>query len=164
MAFTISRPGKNGRRCNGDRISPLSVTASSAGWPSLARPRRSICIATPIARRCRCYAWSRNSVGVRASAARIRRPISTIGGRSLGKQCDIGLKQRIAVITRAGYGMRRASALLFAAEGPFVALVDRDSTGMAEATKAIRDANGDGSEHVGDVGDGDFAKATIAET
>jgi NAD(P)-dependent dehydrogenase (short-subunit alcohol dehydrogenase family) len=75
------------------------------------------------------------------------------------------LKGRIAVITGAGSGIGRASALLFAAEGAFVALVDRDSAGMKETMKAIRDAQGnikgDGSEHLGDVGDGDFAKATV---
>jgi NAD(P)-dependent dehydrogenase (short-subunit alcohol dehydrogenase family) len=75
------------------------------------------------------------------------------------------LKGRIAVITGAGSGIGRASALLFAAEGAFVALVDRDSAGMQETMKAIRDAKGNigggGSAHLGDVGDGDFAKATV---
>jgi NAD(P)-dependent dehydrogenase (short-subunit alcohol dehydrogenase family) len=73
------------------------------------------------------------------------------------------LKERIAVITGAGSGIGRASALLFAAEGAFVALVDRDPAGMQETIKAIRDTKGDGSEHLGDAGDGDFAKATVAE-
>jgi 2-keto-3-deoxy-L-fuconate dehydrogenase len=72
------------------------------------------------------------------------------------------LTGRIAIVTGAGSGIGRASARLFAAEGAFVALVDRDSTGMAETIKAIRDAKGDGSEHMGDVGDGDFANATVA--
>ena len=77
------------------------------------------------------------------------------------------LKGRIAVITGAGSGIGRASALLFASHGAFVALVDRDPAGMRETIEAIRDAKGnirgDGSEHLGDVGDGDFAKATVAE-
>jgi len=73
------------------------------------------------------------------------------------------LKDRIAIITGAGSGIGRASALLFAAEGAFVALVDRDCAGMQETLKAIRNANGDGSEHLGDVGDGDFANAAVAE-
>jgi 2-keto-3-deoxy-L-fuconate dehydrogenase len=71
------------------------------------------------------------------------------------------LKDRIAVVTGAGSGIGRASALLFAAEGAFVALVDRDRAGMQETVHAIRDAKGDGSEHLGDVGDGDFAKSTV---
>ena len=78
---------------------------------------------------------------------------------------DMRLKGRIAVITGAGSGIGRASALLFAAEGAFVALVDRDSAGMQETLAAVRDARGnikgDGSAHSGDVGDGDFAKATV---
>lgn len=71
------------------------------------------------------------------------------------------LKDRIAVVTGAGSGIGRASALLFAAEGAFVALVDRDRAGMQETMDAIRDAKGDGSEHLGDVGDGNFAKSTL---
>jgi 2-keto-3-deoxy-L-fuconate dehydrogenase len=81
----------------------------------------------------------------------------------MGKESEMRLKERIAVITGAGSGIGRASALLFAAEGAFVALVDRDPAGMQETIKAIRDTKGDGSEHLGDAGDGDFAKATVAE-
>jgi 2-keto-3-deoxy-L-fuconate dehydrogenase len=73
------------------------------------------------------------------------------------------LKDRIAVITGAGSGIGRASAVLFAREGAFVALVDRDSAGMRETLAAIRDEAGDGSEYPGDVGDIDFAQATIGE-
>lgn len=73
------------------------------------------------------------------------------------------LKDRIAVITGAGSGIGRASALSFAAEGAFVALVDRDRNGMQETMKAIRGANGDGSEHLGDVGEADFAAATVSQ-
>jgi NAD(P)-dependent dehydrogenase (short-subunit alcohol dehydrogenase family) len=73
------------------------------------------------------------------------------------------LKGRIAVITGAGSGIGRASALLFAEEGAFVALVDRDAAGMQETISAVRDAKGEGSVHLGDVGDADFAKATVGE-
>jgi NAD(P)-dependent dehydrogenase (short-subunit alcohol dehydrogenase family) len=73
------------------------------------------------------------------------------------------LKDRIAVVTGAGSGIGRASAVLFAREGAFVALVDRDETGMQETLDAIRGANGDGSAHPGDVGDGDFAKTIIEQ-
>jgi 2-keto-3-deoxy-L-fuconate dehydrogenase len=73
------------------------------------------------------------------------------------------LKDRIAVVTGAGSGIGRASAVFFAREGAFVALVDRDETGMLETLDAVRHAKGDGSVHQGDVGDGDFAKATIDE-
>jgi NAD(P)-dependent dehydrogenase (short-subunit alcohol dehydrogenase family) len=73
------------------------------------------------------------------------------------------LKDRIAVVTGAGSGIGRASALLFAREGAFVALVDRDEAAMNETLQAVRGANGQGSAHQGDVGDGDFAKATVED-
>jgi len=53
------------------------------------------------------------------------------------------LKGRVAVITGAGSGIGRASALLFAEQGAFVALVDRDATGVEETIAAVREANGD---------------------
>ena len=71
------------------------------------------------------------------------------------------LKNKIAVVTGAGSGIGRASAVLFAREGAFVALVDRDEAGMNETLEAIRHVNGDGSVHQGDVGDVDFAVTTI---
>src|ERR1700722_7875133 len=81
----------------------------------------------------------------------------------MGKESDMRLKGRIAVITGAGSGIGRASAVLFAREGAFVALADRDSAGMQETLAAIRDAGGDGSEHAGDVGDIGFAQAAVGE-
>ena len=73
------------------------------------------------------------------------------------------LKDRIAVVTGSGSGIGRASALLFAREGALVALVDRDQAGMQETLEAIRSINGQGSAHRGDVGDGDFSRATVEE-
>jgi NAD(P)-dependent dehydrogenase (short-subunit alcohol dehydrogenase family) len=73
------------------------------------------------------------------------------------------LNGRTAIITGAGSGIGRASALLFATQGAFVALVDRDAAGLKEAIAAVGDAKGDGSTHVGDVGDADFAQATVGE-
>jgi NAD(P)-dependent dehydrogenase (short-subunit alcohol dehydrogenase family) len=64
-------------------------------------------------------------------------------------------------VTGAGSGIGRASALLFAREGAFVALVDRDEAGLRETLEAIAAANCHGSAHHGDVGDGDFAKAVV---
>src|ERR1700733_11786484 len=77
--------------------------------------------------------------------------------------CDMRLKDRIAVGTGADSGIGRASAVLFAREGAFVALVDRDETGMQRTLDAVRRAKGEGSVHQGDVGDGDFARATVEE-
>ena len=72
------------------------------------------------------------------------------------------LKGRTAIVTGAGSGIGRATARLFANEGAFVALVDRDNAGLLETIAIIRDATGDGSVHVGDVGDAEFAKAEDA--
>jgi 2-keto-3-deoxy-L-fuconate dehydrogenase len=71
------------------------------------------------------------------------------------------LKDRVAIVTGAGSGIGRASALLFAREGAVVALVDRDEAGMQETLNAIRSAKGDGSTHQGDVSDIKFATATV---
>jgi NAD(P)-dependent dehydrogenase (short-subunit alcohol dehydrogenase family) len=79
----------------------------------------------------------------------------------MGKESDMRLKGRITIITGAGSGIGRASALRFAAEGAFVALVDRDRDSLQETMKAVRHARGDGSEHHGDVGDADFGRATV---
>jgi NAD(P)-dependent dehydrogenase (short-subunit alcohol dehydrogenase family) len=71
------------------------------------------------------------------------------------------LKDRIAIITGAGSGIGRASALLFAHEGAFIGLVDRDEAGLKETLDAIKGVKGQASTHQGDAGDGDFAKATV---
>jgi NAD(P)-dependent dehydrogenase (short-subunit alcohol dehydrogenase family) len=71
------------------------------------------------------------------------------------------LAGKVAIITGGGSGIGRASAVMFAREGALVALVDRDANGAEETLALLRDAGGDGSLHVGDVGDADFARATI---
>jgi NAD(P)-dependent dehydrogenase (short-subunit alcohol dehydrogenase family) len=73
------------------------------------------------------------------------------------------LKDRIAIVTGAGSGIGRASALLFVREGAIVALVDRDDAAMQETLGAVRDMGGGASMHQGDVGDDDFAKATTED-
>ncbi|WP_367184940.1 SDR family oxidoreductase [uncultured Bradyrhizobium sp.] len=71
------------------------------------------------------------------------------------------LAGRVAIITGGGSGIGRASAVLFAREGAFVALVDRDADSAAETLAMLRDQGGSGSVHVGDVGDADFASSTV---
>jgi NAD(P)-dependent dehydrogenase (short-subunit alcohol dehydrogenase family) len=71
------------------------------------------------------------------------------------------LMNRVAVVTGAGSGIGRASALLFAREGALVVLVDRDEAGVQETLGTIRGIKGEGSAHLGDVGDGEFAKETV---
>ena len=81
----------------------------------------------------------------------------------MARESEMRLKGRVAVITGAGSGLGRASALLFAEQGAFVALVDRDADGVQQTISAVRDAKGEGSVHTGDVGDADFAKAAVEE-
>ena len=66
------------------------------------------------------------------------------------------LEGRIAIVTGAGSGIGRASAVLFAKEGAFVALVDRDRAGLQETLAVVEDFKGEASLHVGDVGHGLF--------
>ena len=73
------------------------------------------------------------------------------------------LAGRAAIVTGAGSGIGRASAVLFAKEGAFVALVDRDEAGLQETLATIEGAKGEASLHVGDVGEADFAKATVGD-
>lgn len=73
------------------------------------------------------------------------------------------LQGRTAIVTGAGSGIGRASALLFAKEGAYVALVDRDHAGLQETLEAIEDTKSEATVHVGDVGDADIAAATVAD-
>ncbi|WP_398464920.1 SDR family oxidoreductase [Tardiphaga sp.] len=71
------------------------------------------------------------------------------------------LAGQVAIITGAGSGIGRASAQLFAREGAYVAVIDRDAAGAEEALATLRAAGGDGKVYVGDVGDPEFATATV---
>jgi 2-keto-3-deoxy-L-fuconate dehydrogenase len=71
------------------------------------------------------------------------------------------LAGKVAIVTGGGSGIGRASAVMFAREGAFVALVDRDQDGARETLALLREAGGDGGVHIGDVGDADFARTTV---
>ena len=73
------------------------------------------------------------------------------------------LAGRTAIVTGAGSGIGRASATLFAKEGAFVALVDRDGAGLQETLAAIEGAKGEASVHIGDVGEADFAQDVVGD-
>jgi NAD(P)-dependent dehydrogenase (short-subunit alcohol dehydrogenase family) len=73
------------------------------------------------------------------------------------------LQGRTAIVTGAGSGIGRASALLFAKEGAYLALVDRDRASLQETLAEVEGAKGEASVHVGDVGDADFALATVTD-
>jgi len=73
------------------------------------------------------------------------------------------LMGRTAVVTGAASGIGRASAELFASEGAFVALVDRDLIGLQQTLAAIEGTKGEASLHVGDVSIAEFALAATRE-
>jgi NAD(P)-dependent dehydrogenase (short-subunit alcohol dehydrogenase family) len=77
------------------------------------------------------------------------------------REHEMRLADKVAIITGGASGIGCASAVMFAREGAFVALVDRDEADAKETLSLLRAAGGDGSVHVGDVGDAEFAKATI---
>jgi 2-keto-3-deoxy-L-fuconate dehydrogenase len=62
------------------------------------------------------------------------------------------LADKVAVITGAGSGIGRASALLFSAEGAKVAIVDRDEAGGRETARLIEAAGGIALVRGSDVG------------
>ncbi|QCK88579.1 SDR family oxidoreductase [Phreatobacter aquaticus] len=63
------------------------------------------------------------------------------------------LKDKVAIITGGGSGIGRAAALLFAAEGAKLCLVDRDEAGVNETAAAIVAKGGVAITRVSDVGE-----------
>jgi len=74
----------------------------------------------------------------------------------------VKLENKVAVITGGGSGMGRASALLFAAEGAKVAVVDLDERGAAETVSEITAAGGQAAAIRADVSKEKDAENMIA--
>ncbi|ONG57254.1 short-chain dehydrogenase [Pseudoroseomonas deserti] len=72
------------------------------------------------------------------------------------------LAGRIAVVTGGGSGIGRESALLFAAEGARLCLVDRDAAGAEETARLIRAEGGEAMTRIGDVGAPGAAATDVA--
>ncbi len=64
---------------------------------------------------------------------------------------DLGIEGKVVLVTGAGSGMGRASALAFAREGAKVVAADIDGAAAEETAKAIRSAGGNAVAVVGDV-------------
>lgn len=73
------------------------------------------------------------------------------------------LDGRIAVITAAGSGMGRASALLFAREGAHVVVVDINEAAASETVALIREEGGNASLQVRDAGSVEDMRALFEE-
>jgi 2-keto-3-deoxy-L-fuconate dehydrogenase len=74
------------------------------------------------------------------------------------------LEGKVAIVTGAASGIGRASAVLFAAEGAAVALVDRDEHGLGECQAAIESGGGRAAAFVvADVGTPGAAEPVAAE-
>jgi NAD(P)-dependent dehydrogenase (short-subunit alcohol dehydrogenase family) len=67
------------------------------------------------------------------------------------------LEGKVALLTGAGSGIGRASALLFAREGARVAVIDRDAEALQATVALIIAAGGQACAHIGDVGLPGFA-------
>ena len=61
------------------------------------------------------------------------------------------MQDKVALITGAGNGIGRATALRFAKEGAKVVIFDLDEEGLAETAKQIKNAGGEASTVVGSV-------------
>jgi NAD(P)-dependent dehydrogenase (short-subunit alcohol dehydrogenase family) len=76
----------------------------------------------------------------------------------------VKLANKVALITGAGSGIGRASALLFAKEGAKIAVVDIDETGAAETERLIRAAGGEAIAIRADVARPEEVQAMVDST
>jgi NAD(P)-dependent dehydrogenase (short-subunit alcohol dehydrogenase family) len=74
------------------------------------------------------------------------------------------LQNKIGIITAAGAGIGRASALRFAKEGATLGLVDMDQAKLDEVVREIGEAGGRAIGIVGDLAEEDFARSIVPRT
>jgi 3-oxoacyl-[acyl-carrier protein] reductase len=71
------------------------------------------------------------------------------------------LKDKVALITGAGNGIGRATAIRFAREGAKLVISDLDEVGLAEARQEIKSAGGEVTTVVGNVSSRDDAQKMV---
>lgn len=78
---------------------------------------------------------------------------------------DMGaLTGKAAIVTGAGSGIGRATAIRFVAEGAMVAVNDIDEAAARAVAEEVASAGGRAMTHVGDVGDSAYVDALVAAT
>ncbi len=85
-------------------------------------------------------------------------------GKFLIGEMHVKLANKIAIITGAGSGMGRAAALLFAAEGAKIAVIDINERSAAETVRDIEAAGGKAFAMSADVSKGSDVEAMVAAT
>ena len=73
------------------------------------------------------------------------------------------LEGKVAIVTGAGSGIGRASAVLFAREGARVLVVDQEPEGLIETTRQIAGDSGEVHSVVGDVGWEEVVKGYVQD-
>ncbi len=87
------------------------------------------------------------------------------GTKSRVKRSDhVRLKDKVAIITGAGSGIGRESALLFAKEGAKVVVAERDEANGQETVRLIEEQNGTALFVKTDVTDEDSVQNMVDET
>lgn len=74
---------------------------------------------------------------------------------------DLGLNNRVVIITGAGTGIGRAAALTFAEEGARVAVIDIDSVAAQKTVEMIEEKNGVAIKQVCDITKADEVQNAI---
>jgi NAD(P)-dependent dehydrogenase (short-subunit alcohol dehydrogenase family) len=77
---------------------------------------------------------------------------------------DLGLRDKVALLTGAGSGMGRASARLFATEGARIMVADLNAAGAEETVRLIRADGGEAAAVTGDVSQRADAERYVAAT
>src|SRR5207249_8660409 len=132
-----------------------------------ARPR-----GLPPRERDRAAAWAACDTGrdrvrgalPRDAGGRLHHRSGAPGRRGVHRGMTGRLEAKVCVITGAGSGIGRASALLFAREGACVVVADVDRAGAEETVKLVHTDGGKANAFFADVADPDDARRLADET